>query len=76
MAARMSLAWSRVGLGDGFVQCSQEARVTLIAFVGPVRASLFLHKSCLGLQGEATEFVRLQLVQFSFNFGETHALSG
>src|ERR1035437_4449212 len=72
LAARVSVAVGRVGLGDGFVQCGQAARVTLIALVGPVCAPLFLHKSSPRLQGEAAEFIRIQLVPLRFNFGKAH----
>lgn len=68
----MSLIQSRVSLGDGFIKRRQKTRVTFIALVGPARSPFFPHKSRPRLQCEAAEFVRLQIVQFSFNLSETH----
>jgi len=68
----MPLTWSRVRLGDRFVQRSQEPRVIFAAVIARARMALLLDKDRPRPHGQTAEFVRTQLRQFRFNFRKTH----
>ncbi len=69
----MSLAWSRIGFRDRFVQGGQQTWVALLTLIDPGLALFLRHKRHPRLQGEVAEFVWTQVVQFSFNFCQAHS---